>query len=836
MSLCGSAEAVAQPPDPRADFVFHIYVDPLFGDNALALQFNPRNFGATDPILDPNNLRPLDEHPSTDPTRQIEGYLQHAPYAFRTLTSPPGEVGALEYIDALLPELPAKHPEHPRQVTHVLVHCLPGLYGPTGLAGQTDIDPRSGIPYNGEVFPVVLERDRVGIQGTSALDTIFDARSQPVAIFDIHGDSASQAAQDRVHEQLFIDSLTIRSARGGPGTTVPAGAGIWVNGRAPSYVSITNCFIYDNTVGIALDGSSTANTTGAHRVHVVNDTIAWNVIGAWLGDNGAQGRNIHASAFVNVVFDPASPPGILPAYSCFEGIRAVDMVVATRGGSPVGLNFCAWSPEAGANLMGSPPYPPEAAPWTPASTNIQGAASPSAPRVDLDAFQEQPRTLYINDAFRNSPVGGTGNEHSPHDFRLCPSVSIDDESPGSHGGPTNPLVNMGIDGGVGMNLDVVLQNGRAIPGQGTGWDSVPPGNVEEAIITGWYFDAEGFGNPRIALPVGYPDPADDFGDIDIGADEVGVNGRVPLIVGGFIENTRIFASRVPNGNVSAHDRIYFFGQANTAGAPRPQANSMLGRIFQWYDHIQNPTDTYPWFGQSSNYTLGIPAVGGLPTLRFEQIAPFAPGQGRRLFMRNLECDFSAHPLLDVHPFWPALIATINPSRRGVDPYAANPWYMNDPAPFQDDRRHLTDNPTLYHNLFTMPHLIQDYQPVQPFDFTAVIQGRLNPPGTFFPAAQWVIPPIAQFGPFGGCTGANLSFGSWCFNDTPAGCPDVIPTLAGESGLGRRYNLEVGPGESNLQTLLAIQFDTLPPVGTKINEGLEAIKLRLKEASRWLNRR
>src|SRR5690606_27480321 len=163
--------------------------------------------------------------------------------------------------------------------------------------------------------------------------------------------------------------------------------------------------------------------------------------------------------------------------------------------------------------------------------------------------------------------------------------------------------------------------------------------------------------------------------------------------------------------------------------------------------------------------------------------------GRRPFMRNLECDFSPHPLLDVHPFWPALIATINASHLGVDPYAANPWYMNDPGPLpqSDVRKHLTDNPALYHNLFMVGHSIADYQLAQPFNFTAVVQGRLNPPGTFFPAAQWVLPPLAQFGPFGGCTGANLSFGNWCFNDTPTGCPDVIPSLVGEAGLGRRYN-------------------------------------------------
>src|SRR5690606_28295984 len=42
----------------------------------------------------------------------------------------------------------------------------------------------------------------------------------------------------------------------------------------------------------------------------------------------------------------------------------------------------------------------------------------------------------------------------------------------------------------------------------------PNPNVEEAPVTGWDFDGEGFGNPRIVLPNGFPDPVDDVGDID----------------------------------------------------------------------------------------------------------------------------------------------------------------------------------------------------------------------------------------------------------------------------------------------------------------------------------
>ena len=792
----------------------------MFGDNRLATDFNPRALnGPSLPPLNPANPRPLDPHPSTDPTRRIEGYLQHAPYAFRTLTTPAGTAGfgALDYIDAILPVLPSEHPER-GTVTHVLVHCLPGLYGPL-LQGQSDIDPRSGIPYNGEEFPVVVDRDRIGIQGVSALDTVFDARGQPVAVFEAGG-----LQMPDVNVDSFVDSVAVRGARGSSQSAVPAGAGFYVRGPGVSRLQITNCMIYDNTVGIALDATSTPNAFTPHRITVVNDTIAWNVIGVWAGDTGTQQTNPHASAFVNVIFDPASPalppgaPPIAPGFSCFEGLRDGDFRVLTRGIVPIGEIFNAWV--AGLENLGGP-YPPAAAPWTPVGTGVAGIPPVGAPRVDLTPYAVQPRTLYINDAFRNSPVGGVGVDYSLHDFRLSPNVAPDGSPPGA-GSPTNPLVNAGIDGGPLLNQDIRMVNNVVIPGQGPGWPSEPPNHVEDAFIGAWDYDAEGFGNPRIATPAGYPLIGDDYGEIDIGADEVD-----ELIVAGFWEHTRIFASLVPGavgvppGFLPPHDRVYFFGLAGTAGAPRPQTNSYLGREFAWYEHIQAPTDALVYFGAPSNYT----SVPFPLSLRHQQIVVGGSGSTYKPIMRNLECDFSPHLLLDIHPFWPELLSGVDIALPEEDPYASNPWYHNDPIahPSGSVRRYLVDSPALYNNLFLAAHALPDYLPWTPFSFTAVVQATLNPPGTFYPATEWILAPSASFGPFAPCSAASLAFGPWGFNDSPSGCPDRIPYLAGEDGLGRRYNLEVGPGESNLQTFLRVQGGVLPPEGESRNTGWEDLR-------------
>ncbi len=192
---------------PPNEFVFHAYVDPIFGDDEMAFAFNPGN--PNDPGLNtplPNNgsgspirARPLDRRvdfsPAVDATT-IAGYLQHAPFAFRTLSR---EKGAIEYVQRLFSTaasgqspattvLPWAHPSG-RIVTHVVIHCLPGLYGPRNpsLPAETqEIDPTTGLPWNGEVLPIRLGYrhestacpvfDRISIQGTSALDTIFDGR------------------------------------------------------------------------------------------------------------------------------------------------------------------------------------------------------------------------------------------------------------------------------------------------------------------------------------------------------------------------------------------------------------------------------------------------------------------------------------------------------------------------------------------------------------------------------------------------------------------------------------------------------------------------------------
>src|SRR5690606_22585799 len=136
--------------------------------------------------------------------------------------------------------------------------------------------------------------------------------------------------------------------------------------------------------------------------------------------------------------------------------------------------------------------------WTVATPTGAAVGRPDAPaRVDLTGLSSQPRTLYIADALRHAPNG----VKSEHDLRLCPNSSLDDSLTGQpNASRPNPCVNMGIDAGSSPSLDIEFRNGIIVDRGEVGlksYDPNPSFNVEEAPLSLWDFDAEGFGNRRI---------------------------------------------------------------------------------------------------------------------------------------------------------------------------------------------------------------------------------------------------------------------------------------------------------------------------------------------------
>jgi hypothetical protein len=117
------------PYPPRTEYTFHVYVDPIFGDDVLAATRNPRPGGT---------ILPLDRHPDQNLipasdladgfcNHYIGGVLSQAPVAFRTINaaalyadppSTPGSQSLLGFTNG------------PNTIRWVVIHCLPGLYGP----------------------------------------------------------------------------------------------------------------------------------------------------------------------------------------------------------------------------------------------------------------------------------------------------------------------------------------------------------------------------------------------------------------------------------------------------------------------------------------------------------------------------------------------------------------------------------------------------------------------------------------------------------------------------------------------------------------------------------
>ena len=264
--LIGATPLGAQAPQTlptRNDYIFHVNVDPLRGDDVLASTQNPPLVATPTSPLTPLSLHP-DPGDAGD-LLPIAGVLQQAPFSFKTLTA------AVAYGSQFVGF--TKHfaiiPPRDLRIRHVLIHCLPGLYGLID-ATHPRIDPQSGLPFNGETWPVTIP-SFVSIQGTSALDTIFDAR-----LTDTHILAVTDAGSSISHEESFIDSVTIRNAwsnSNAPGS----GAGIYIYSSGPVYVPsriiITNCFINNNTVGIGID-SYAPQFDVPQEPRIINNTIA----------------------------------------------------------------------------------------------------------------------------------------------------------------------------------------------------------------------------------------------------------------------------------------------------------------------------------------------------------------------------------------------------------------------------------------------------------------------------------------------------------------------------------------------------------------------------------
>ena len=707
---------------------FHVYVDPVYGDDAQAAALNPSPMTST-------GGRPFQAHPGF--SAGIPGFLQHAPYSFRTVT------GMLAWFNSQWPatmqglRLPWVNTTTEQTVEYIVVHCLPGLYGP---ALPTAIDAESGLAWNGEMFPLNIPQ-RVGIQGTSAIDTIFDARREDTSIFYIGWPNPDHG---HAFGFTFIDSVTIRGARGG-GTGSPGGgrpgAGVLIDNEHPVGATISNCIFTDNSCGI---GVWQDDPGYLHNPIIVNNTFAWNEVGIWNGSivtTPSQGNNL--LRVLNNVFDSSPPTGLPPGHvfgmSGFEGVDVADRTVTVINTTPANIDFNAfeWPTTLRRVNIGDTGAAPYAWPRTTTrNTNqsyipvvpIQAYTQP--PTVSYGSFSTNRQVLYINDVFRKDPALPA---ISRHDFRLAPTARL---LSGNEQPIFNPLINRGADFGFDA-LGNTLHTGLIAWGNGLNIlysPGLPAGAEAVATVNCWDWDTDGFGNRRVAHRK-YA-PTTPYGHVDLGADE-----SLELTISGYVTSTRTFSRPHPavasnTAGIGSRDSLYLFnvnGQQNNVYA-RPQFNFNADIVYttphqrptatEWYN--QAVAATHPYNGGGTNYTNGqfdnrTVSTATPRNYRWERWAATLNPSPR--FMRNLACDIAPHLLHDVRPdltnlnlWWPwwgerlrfATTGGYYPYPLYEDIFKCNPWY-NAPTPPSA----VLDNAFLY------------FDPVDPNKW--VRDAHINPP-------------------------------------------------------------------------------------------------------------
>jgi hypothetical protein len=813
-------------PSQQVEKTFHLYVDPIYGDDDPVYGAPARN---PLPSSTPGSTAgPLQNHPLG--TSAVSGNLQHAPYSFRTVTN------AIDWIETTLggpgtPPLPWTNAalDPPQTVRHIVIHCMPGLYGPRDPQtpdDAEDFDPRSGLPWNGETFPIRLP-DRVSLQGTSALDTIFDARgydepawtTQNIFLFD-----AGITINDPMWSDSFIDGIAMRGCRYRPYVGSLEGAAVLIQGSTPVDVLISNCFIYGNDLGIAL--IETTNDLPYHRPRIVHDTIAWNQIGIYSGSSTFPSTGYSRPAVLNTVIDPIRPVAAgLPAYllglgggagqppSSFEGLAAFDLQATASCGSgpPVAANFNAYHTSL-VNIGTTWPFgatsPRQAvAAYPPANTRIwTGDWNNGAPARG---------SLFVNDVLRRA-----GLACAPHDFRLAPMTTADGISHFPNG-----LVNAGADID---RLGITFDNGtQVLPDPG-----IPDDGLANFHAADW--DAEGYGNPRIAarrLDTGSHFPSVHCDQLaDLGADEMG-----ELIITGFVDSTRLLAS--PHASFAAQtatlpdcSRFYFLNvAAPTQPFVAPQLNARhdpaaFTAAFpaagspHWFAQLgmhnpfllipEDPSPPFVYTGGQHDFAY----AGVSTTTRFRLTMFTPPGAWAPLpdFMRNRVCDIAPHLLDDINtvppPQTPRAVDHaefdfyLPPAQDPVtvlkrDVFQANPWHnMPTAASFP----WINDNAFLYVDGSTKqmktghitPPMVIAHDPIH----ATLPSTFLFREGTAHPIHNW------------GAPSYTYSVGA---NGLSAGNP--APYVPGMDWYGIRINFELFEPDHPLWTLLGDPLNNLQTV-------------------------